>query len=107
MASRTELIISWTSIRWFALGLVVWGCGSNEPNEPAQIALNTTSLSFTAVGQTQQLSPTVTDQQGNAISGASVTWSTEDPDVATVSSTGLVTAEGSGSTQVTASIGSL
>ena len=51
------------------------GCGSGtEPNGPANITLAPLSLSFNAIGQTQQLSPTVTDQQGNPIADAAVTW---------------------------------
>ena len=51
------------------------GCGSStEPNGPANITLNPPTLSFNAIGQTQQLSPTVTDQQGNPIVDATVTW---------------------------------
>ncbi len=87
---------------------VLAGCGGNstEPNGPANITLDPPSLSFNALGQTQQLSPTVTDQQGNAITDAAVTWTTSDPAVASVSSSGVVTAAGSGSAQVTATAGS-
>ena len=83
------------------------GCGSGtEPNGPANITLAPPSLSFNAIGQTQQLSPTVTDQQGNPIADAAVTWTTSDPAVASVSSSGVVTAAGSGSAEVTATAGS-
>ena len=87
---------------------VLAGCGGNstEPNGPANITLDPPSLSFNAIGQTQQLSPTVTDQQGNAITDAAVSWTSSDPEVASVSSSGVVTAAGSGSTQVTATAGS-
>jgi hypothetical protein len=86
--------------------LAACGGGGTGPNEPANIVLNPTSLSFTAIGETQQLSPTVTDQQGNTIGDATVTWTSSDPAVVTVSSTGAVTAEGSGSAEVTATAGS-
>ncbi|MFL5472204.1 MAG: Ig-like domain-containing protein [Gemmatimonadales bacterium] len=83
------------------------GCGSGtEPNGPANITLAPPSLSFSAIGQTQQLSPTVTDQQGNAITDAAVTWTTSNPGVAGVSSSGVVTAAGNGSAEVTATAGS-
>jgi hypothetical protein len=90
-----------------ALALLA-GCGGGgtEPNGPANITLDPPSLSFNAIGQTQQLSPTITDQQGNAITDAAVSWTSSDPDVAGVSSTGVVTAAGSGSAQVTATAGS-
>ncbi len=90
----------------YALALLS-GCGSGtEPNGPANITLDPPSLSFNAIGQTQQLSPTVTDQQGNAITDAAVTWTTSAPAVASVSSSGVVTAAGSGSAEVTATAGS-
>src|SRR5215204_641489 len=78
---------------------VLAGCGGGgtEPNGPANITLDPPSLSFNAIGQTQQLSPTITD--------AAVSWTSSDPDVAGVSSTGVVTAAGSGSAQVTATAG--
>ena len=44
-----------------------------------------------------QLTATLKDAQGNTITGPSVTWSSDNPDVAVVSSTGLVTANDGGS----------
>jgi hypothetical protein len=43
-------------------------------------------------GSTQQLTATVRDSSGAALSGRAVTWSTSNPAIATVSATGLVTA---------------
>jgi len=64
-------------------------------------------VSFSAVGQTRQLSPTVTDEQGNAVSGVTVTWTSSNDAVASVSSSGLVTAHATGSAQITAHAGSV
>src|SRR4051812_48154167 len=90
----------------YALSLIS-GCGSsNEPNGPANVTLDPPSLSFNAIGQTQQLSPTVTDQQGNSISDVAVSWTSSDADVASVSSSGVVTAASNGSAQITATAGS-
>jgi hypothetical protein len=80
-------------------------CGT-EPRVPTNITLNPTSLSFPALGDTRQLTPSVTDQRGDLLDDAVVTWSSGDAAVASVSSSGLVTAEGSGSTEVTATAGS-
>jgi uncharacterized protein YjdB len=44
-----------------------------------------------------QLTATLEDAQGNTITGPSVTWSSDNPDVAVVSSTGLVMANDGGS----------
>ena len=93
-----------------AAGAVLLGltgaCGSTEPRIPSAISLSVSSVSLTAVGQTQQLVPSVTDQDGQALDGADVSWTSGNGLVATVSPSGLVTAVGSGSTQVTATAGS-
>ena len=80
-------------------------CGGTEPRVPAAIVLNATTLTFTAVGDAQQLSPTITDQDGETLPPETASWSSSDPAVATVSQTGLVTAQGSGSAQITAEAG--
>ena len=85
----------------------LWGCGNGtDPPVPANITVSPPSLSFSAVGQSQQLIPTVTDQQGNPVPNASVSWSTSNPAVATVSGDGTVTATGVGSAEVSAAAGS-
>ena len=90
---------------WAALLASIGACGSTEPLIPTSVSLNTTALSFTALGQTQQLSPSVTDQNGKALVRASVRWGSSNTGVATVSSTGVVTAAGGGSADVTATAG--
>jgi hypothetical protein len=106
MPSRFELPLSWSSAGLCAFGLALLACGGNDPSVPANITLNPSSISFTALGQTQQLSPTVTDDRGNALTESTVTWTSSDADVASVSSTGLVTALSNGSAEVTATAGS-
>jgi uncharacterized protein YjdB len=54
-------------------------------------------------GKTVQASATVIDNYGTAMPNQSVTWSSSNPAVATVSSTGLVTSVGNGTALVTAS----
>ncbi len=82
-------------------------CGGTDPRVPASIVLNATTLTFTAVGDAQQLSPTITDQDGGTLPPETASWSTSDPAVAIVSQTGLVTAQGSGSAQITAEAGAV
>ena len=53
-----------------------------------------------------QLSATVRDAVGTTLAGATVSWTTSDEAVATVSSEGLVTAVSSGSGTITATSGS-
>jgi hypothetical protein len=88
------------------VGVSGCGDGGTEPPVPATITVTPPALSFTAVGQAQQLVPTVTDQHGNTVSNASVTWSTSNAAVATVSGDGTVTATGIGSAEVSAAAGS-
>ena len=84
---------------------VLAACGSTDTRVPTAIVLNTTSLIFTSVGEAQQLSPTITDQDGKSLPAETASWSSSDPAVATVNQSGLVTARGSGSAQITATAG--
>jgi hypothetical protein len=61
------------------------------------VALDSTSL---AIGDSAKASATVTDSAGNLIPGQTVTWASASPTVATVSSTGAVTAVGAGSATI-------
>jgi len=97
--------------------LTACGDGGTTPTTPptpptpptpvaTSITLSATSLSFASLGETSQLSATVKDQNGATMSGASVTWSSSSTSVATVSSSGLVTAVANGATTITATSGS-
>jgi hypothetical protein len=81
--------------------------GGSEPPVPTTISLSPATVSFTAVGQTQQLTPTITDQRGDPVDPAGVEWESSDAAVASVSPTGLVTSEGTGTAEVTAAIGGI
>jgi hypothetical protein len=89
------------------LATLAIGCGGGgtEPLTPAAVSLNGTAFTLTTVGQTQQLSATVTDQTGATIASPSVTWTSSNGAVAGVSPTGLVTALGAGSAEITATAG--
>ena len=56
------------------------------------------------VGETHQLMAVARTSDGTMVGGAAFVWSSEDSEVATVDSTGLVTAVGAGMTDVTAMI---
>jgi uncharacterized protein YjdB len=56
------------------------------------------------VGETRQFAATARDADGNVISGRTVTWASSNSSVATISSSGLATAEGAGSTAITATV---
>ncbi|SVB28402.1 uncharacterized protein METZ01_LOCUS181256, partial [marine metagenome] len=93
--------------------LLLIGCGkeASSPTAPSapvatSVTVSPASLLFASLGDTQQLSATVKDQNGAVMASATVTWTTSAASVATVSSTGLVTSVGDGSATVTATSGS-
>lgn len=90
------------------LALFAAGCGGgSDPSVPSAIALAPTAITFTSVGQQQQLSAAITDQRGDPVDPEQANWSSNNASVAIVSSTGLVTATGSGTTQITAAVGGI
>jgi len=70
------------------------------------LTLQSNSVSFSALGQTEQLSVTVLDQEGKRMNGAELTWVSLAESVATVSDAGLLTAVGNGVATVTVTSGS-
>ena len=84
--------------------------GPTEDGTPTPVAttltLSATVLSFSTLGATEQLTPTVLDQNGATLSGASVSWASSASTVASVSSTGLITALADGTATITATSGS-
>jgi surface protein len=100
------------SIVWFLAG-----CGgeASSPTTPATppakvptlITLAPTTQTFTSVGDTVTLVPTVKDEGGAVMTDQAVTWSSSDEAVATVDSTGLVTSIANGTAIITATLGSL
>lgn len=93
------------------LGLAAFAaCGGGDsstvsgPPPAVAVATVTVTGSPTALvaGTTLQLTATMLDADGNVLTGRTVTWSSSDTTVATVSSTGLVTALASGSASIQA-----
>ena len=74
---------------------------------PAALTLVPDSLTLEAVGDTARIMATVSDANGHAIESAQVDWASGDTAVATVDSTGLVTAVMTGRTAVVAAVGEL
>ena len=70
------------------------------------LVLSATKVSFSSLGETEQLTATVMDQNGVYLSGASVTWDSSASSVASVSSTGLVRSVADGTATITATSGS-
>lgn len=86
------------SIALAALALV-----SSCTVEPFVTNITVTPTNFTldAIGDTAQLTATVTAQDGRPLPGASVTWASDNA-AATVNASGLVTAVGNGTARITA-----
>jgi uncharacterized protein YjdB len=70
----------------------------------ASVSISPSSLSLTQ-GNTSQLSATVKDGDGNVLTGSIISWTSDNTAVATVSSSGLVTARAGGNANVTAATG--
>ncbi|SVC55944.1 uncharacterized protein METZ01_LOCUS308798, partial [marine metagenome] len=60
--------------------IVLLACGDGETTPTAPVAtsitLSPTGLSFSSLGETQQFSVTVKDQNGATVGGASLSWTT-------------------------------
>ncbi len=94
----------------FAL-LALISCGGGTTTEvedpvPTTLTLSTNSVGFGFLGASQRVTGTVLDQSGDPIVNA-VTWSSQDENVATVTTAGVIRAEGNGTTTVDATAGSL
>lgn len=95
--SRTLLLLATAALA---------ACGGTEPKVPTTVALDASTVSFTAIGQTQKLTASVTDQDGASIASPEITWTTSNPSVAAVDASGVVSAVGNGSATITATAGS-
>lgn len=73
---------------------------------PTALQVNPASAAL-QVGDTKALQASVLDQDGNPITGASVTWSSSDGSVASVDASGTVKAMKAGSAAITAACGAL
>jgi photosystem II stability/assembly factor-like uncharacterized protein len=85
-------------------------CGTNTvapPLPPLSAVQITPPLDTLVVGGQRQFTAVALDTNSVVVAGAAIGWSSGDPGVITVSSSGLVTAVGEGVTQVIASAGGL
>jgi serine protease Do len=79
------------------------GGGGNTPL-PFSVQVSP-AVDSVGLGETVQLTATVRDAQGNAMSGQTVTWSSTATNIAQVSATGLVTGMALGGAQIRATAG--
>jgi hypothetical protein len=92
-----------------AVCAVAASCGDSGSTGPsgtpvASVSVSPASHTLTAIGATRQLTAVAQDAEGSTISGKTFVWASGDTTVATVSSTGMVTAVGNGSTDISASV---
>ncbi len=85
-----------------------FGCGHESNivggNQADTVRVTPTSSSL-PIGATERLAAVALDAQGNSILGATFSWSSSNPSVATVDGTGLVHGVASGTVQISASGG--
>ncbi len=99
--------------QWFSGGTLVVllgaaGCGGDggsDPQIPAEITLNSSDVTLDAEGQIFQLTATVVDADGDPLPDATIDWESSDPSIVAVSSSGLLTGQGPGTAEVTATAG--
>ncbi|MDE2721631.1 MAG: Ig-like domain-containing protein [Gemmatimonadota bacterium] len=101
-----------------ALACIAWAhaCGGDrgtgppaprsDPPRPTTVTVSPATSELSALGATVQLSAEVRDQNGQVM-GATVTWSSNNTPVATVSASGLATADGNGTATITATVGAV
>jgi hypothetical protein len=95
------------TLMFICLALPFAGCGSSSTVD--SIVVTPQTVTFGAVGLTSQLTATATIDHGSHPATTEdvtnlVTWASDGPEVASVNSTGLVTSNGPGLVQVTASM---
>ncbi len=85
------------------------GGGGTQPQDldVAAVIVTPAAHTFMSLGETLQFSAIALDPEDNEIAGRAFTWSSSDTDIATVSSTGAVTAAANGSADITAATGGI
>lgn len=87
--------------------LLIAGCGDSgsDPLIPTTVTITSGAISLSEIGEVATITATVQDQNGDNLADAELSFTSSDMAVATVSSSGVVTAVGDGSTTVTVSSG--
>ncbi len=89
------------------------GCGDGATSPPpgtlraASVTVTPGAASLTAPDATVQLNAHVRDENGRAMPGVAVIWTSVRPEVATVGASGLVAAAGNGTTTIAATVGAV
>ncbi|MDE0362817.1 MAG: Ig-like domain-containing protein [Rhodospirillaceae bacterium] len=88
----------------FSIFLCACGSGGSDPPQITSVVVTPGSAMLLAPGDTVQLQAAARDSNGRTVT-AQFDWMSSDTSVATVDSNGLVTAQGSGTTTITAESG--
>ncbi|MEY3701158.1 MAG: hypothetical protein RI891_450, partial [Gemmatimonadota bacterium] len=87
------------------VGLGIHACSSpTEPLKATTMTLSASGLTLDAIGATSTVTATINDQKGKVMVGVAPTWSSNAATVATVSPTGVISAVGNGTAQITATV---
>ncbi len=84
------------------------GDGPSGPGPVARVEVSIPNITLNVIGGTQTVTATARDASGTVVTTATVTWSSDDPAVASVSSAGgsaTITAVGPGATVIRAVVG--
>lgn len=100
--SRTRQVLARIGAAAAAFALACFG-----PEQPAAVTVTPDTVTLDAIGQKQQFTATVTDKDGKTLTDAVVVWTSSDVKVTTIDSTGRATAVGSGTSDVTATAGTV
>lgn len=100
---------TYTRAAYAALALAAWSCSNPAALDRGAADVGSVSIdpatSTVIVGSSAPLRAVVQDVAGRPLADATVFWAVKDPQIASVSSKGVVTALALGSTQVAASAG--
>ncbi|HJQ10339.1 MAG TPA: Ig-like domain-containing protein [Gemmatimonadaceae bacterium] len=101
---RAEVSRRWAACTIALVAIIATSCGGGGDTGPVPVASVLVSLANSSViiGDNTTATATARDASGNTLTGRPIAWSTADPQIATVSSTGSVTATHIGSTRVIA-----
>lgn len=91
-------------LSWTLIGLGLLGCGGDTAAPPVAVVSVVVSPAQVTLRilETVQLEASISDASGAFLSGRTVTWSSSNAEVATVSSSGLVTGASEGTVTITA-----
>ena len=109
--SRVRMIVLVLAGTAGAVWVSSCGDGAVEPPPPpapvaTAVTVNPGSAALSALGETARFTVEVRDQNGQAMAGAPVAWSSSNASIATVDASGVATAAANGSATITATAGS-